>query len=88
MRPEIAIPVFDEMMTSGLRQGEGLLELRLRTITINKSGGSMPEAFADFGIEVVSMSDVGHFVMLEDPKTFNRLLLEAIEQLIKPEDSQ
>jgi pimeloyl-ACP methyl ester carboxylesterase len=29
------------------------------------------------------MSGVGHFVMLEDPETFNRLLAESIEELEK-----
>jgi pimeloyl-ACP methyl ester carboxylesterase len=29
------------------------------------------------------MSGVGHFVMLENPETFNRLLAESIEELEK-----
>lgn len=31
--------------------------------------------------EVVYMSDVGHFVMMEDPETFNRLLGEIVKEL-------
>ena len=31
--------------------------------------------------EVVLMSGVGHFVMMEDPDTFNRLLSEIVEGL-------
>jgi len=27
------------------------------------------------------MSDVGHFVMMEDPETFNRLLGEIVDEL-------
>ena len=86
--PDIAIPVHEEMMTNGQCQGEGLLELRMKTITINRSDGSMPEAFAQYGIEVMPMPGVGHFVMLEDPKTFNRLLEEAIGKLMEPETSK
>jgi pimeloyl-ACP methyl ester carboxylesterase len=35
-----------------------------------------------YGIEVVPMSGVGHFVMLEDPQTFNRLLDEAVKKCL------
>ncbi len=33
--------------------------------------------------EVIAMSNVGHFVMMEDPETFNRLLEETIQELIQ-----
>ena len=83
---EIAYPVHDEMMTNGQRQGEGLLELGMKTITINQSDGHRDAAaFAKHRIEVMPMPGVGHFVMLEDPKTFNRLLEEAIVKLMEPE---
>ncbi len=32
--------------------------------------------------EVVYMSNVGHFIMIEDPDTFNRLLDEIVEELV------
>jgi len=31
--------------------------------------------------EVVYMSDVGHFVMMEDPETFNRLLGDIVKKI-------
>ena len=31
-----------------------------------------------YGMDVVIMSGVGHFAMMEDPKTFNALLSSAI----------
>ena len=34
------------------------------------------------GIEVVLMSNVGHFVMMEDPEVFNRLLDEAVKKCV------
>lgn len=80
--PEIAIPMNVEMMSSGQRQGEGLLELGTKTITINRSDSSVSaERFAQHDVELVPMAGVGHFVMLEDPGTFNRLLEEAIVRL-------
>lgn len=79
---DIAYPVHDEMMTNGQRQGEGLLELRMKTIAINQSDGHRDvAAFAKHSIEVMSMPGVGHFVMLEDPQTFNCLLEEAIAKI-------
>jgi len=38
------------------------------------------EAAARYGIEVTTMLGVGHFVMMEDPATFNRLLEEIVEE--------
>ncbi len=35
-------------------------------------------ALGRYGVELVTMPGVGHFLMLEDPDTFNRLLQEAI----------
>jgi pimeloyl-ACP methyl ester carboxylesterase len=36
------------------------------------------EATSSF--DVMLMSGVGHFVMMEDPETFNRLLDEIVEE--------
>ena len=36
------------------------------------------EVAARYGIEVTLMTGVGHFVMMEDPETFNSLLSEAV----------
>jgi pimeloyl-ACP methyl ester carboxylesterase len=38
-------------------------------------------------IEVRTMDDVGHFVMMEDPETFNRLLQELLAELPRSEGS-
>jgi pimeloyl-ACP methyl ester carboxylesterase len=40
---------------------------------------SFESTFSSF--KFVIMSGVGHFAMLEDPKTFNRLLAETINEL-------
>jgi pimeloyl-ACP methyl ester carboxylesterase len=35
------------------------------------------------GVEVMLMSDVGHFPMMESPERFNRILRTAIEKLTR-----
>ena len=39
------------------------------------------EALRRVGVETALMSGVGHFLMMEDPATFNRLLAETVEEL-------
>ena len=46
------------------------------------------EAAQRCGIQVVLMSGVGHFVMTEDPQTFNRLLGEAVKEFTYPRAPQ
>jgi pimeloyl-ACP methyl ester carboxylesterase len=40
------------------------------------------ETAARHGITVELMSGVGHFVMLEDPDTFNRFLDNAVRRIV------
>ena len=40
------------------------------------------EAAQRHGIEVIQLSGVGHFVMLEAPQIFNRLVDEAVQKFI------
>ena len=37
------------------------------------------ESLGRYGVSAVTMPEAGHFPMMEDPDTFNRLLAEAIE---------
>jgi pimeloyl-ACP methyl ester carboxylesterase len=37
------------------------------------------ESLGRYGVGAVTMPKAGHFPMMEDPDTFNRLLAEAIE---------
>lgn len=41
------------------------------------------EAMNRFGFDVLTMGDVGHFLMLEDPDRFNILLDEALKRMIR-----
>jgi pimeloyl-ACP methyl ester carboxylesterase len=36
-----------------------------------------------YGVEVVLMSRVGHFLMMEDPERFNTLLRKAIDKFVR-----
>jgi pimeloyl-ACP methyl ester carboxylesterase len=57
-----------------------LSELRLPLTAINPDNASTNvESMRRFGIDVVLLSNVGHFPMLEDPPAFNDQLLKAVK---------
>jgi pimeloyl-ACP methyl ester carboxylesterase len=59
-----------------------LAALKLPVIAINADNGPTDEAsLARHGVKSVVMSGTGHFLMLEDPKRFDTLLVSAIEEL-------
>jgi pimeloyl-ACP methyl ester carboxylesterase len=62
----------------------GFHEVKSPKVTINSGswGVTNMEVMQRYGIEVMLMSGVGHFVMLEDPQTFNRLLDEAVQKCL------
>jgi pimeloyl-ACP methyl ester carboxylesterase len=58
-------------------------QLDIPVVTINPDDaptdlGSM----SDHGVDVVIMSGVGHFLMMEDPDTFNDVLLSTLDDLL------
>ena len=59
-----------------------LRTLRVPIAMINSDNSTDIEAAERFGISVNMMSGVGHFVMLEDPETFNRILEETIKRFL------
>jgi pimeloyl-ACP methyl ester carboxylesterase len=62
------------------RQVPGLLEeLALPVLAINPDNQPTDVASMNhYGVEVVVMQGVGHFLMMEDPKRFNALLADAV----------
>jgi pimeloyl-ACP methyl ester carboxylesterase len=63
----------------GEHADQALSEVDVPIRAINSDMHPMNFAAAEkYGIEVTLMSGVGHFVMMEDPGTFNSLLSEAI----------
>ena len=80
--PEVVIGAFTHLL--GRDNSIVLEELDLPILAINSEAyrTTDTEAAQRYGIEVVFMPGVGHFVMLEDPETFNRLLDEGIGKLL------
>jgi pimeloyl-ACP methyl ester carboxylesterase len=82
--PDTAIAVWEERGPYDRVLQERLRAIRVPKIAINSTypRTTNTEATQRCEIEVVLMSGVGHFVMMEDPPTFNRLLGEAIQELV------
>jgi pimeloyl-ACP methyl ester carboxylesterase len=57
-------------------------ELKLKTIAINPDNSpSDLVSLQRYGIDVLIMQGVGHFLMMEEPERFNKLLKEAIAKI-------
>jgi len=68
----------DRNLQAGLQE---LRELKVPVVAINSDYRPNDlEAAGRYGVRIQTMSRVGHFVMLEDPGTFNRLLKETIDE--------
>jgi pimeloyl-ACP methyl ester carboxylesterase len=81
-RPEVGIRAMQGLASFNAK--EALKQVRVPIYCINSD---MRRTNVEAGrryaasFEVKLMSGVGHFVMLEDPETFNRLLAETINEL-------
>ena len=78
--PEIAIEVADHAISNDRHIRARLLQLTVPVVAINP--GRWPtdtESLGRYGVSAVTMPETGHFPMMEDLDTFNRLLAEAIE---------
>jgi len=87
--PHIGIGAWEELLEYDRLLREGLQQVKAPKTAINAQWRpTNTEAAQRCGIEVVLMSGVGHFVMLEDPQTFNRLLDEAVKTITHPRGPQ
>jgi pimeloyl-ACP methyl ester carboxylesterase len=78
--PEIAVGVMEHAVANDDAILAALPELKGPIVAINPNYRRTDiEALERHGVKAVVMPGVGHFLMLEDPDTFNRLLGEAIE---------
>lgn len=79
--PEIAVPSIESSFANGAVVPVVLNEeLDLPVVAINPDDGSTDVASMQrYGVEVVFMPDVGHFLMMENPERFNALLTEVVE---------
>lgn len=79
--PEIAIDALEHAVGNERGVLAGLRELTAPMVAINPDARPTDtEALRRHGVRAVLVSGVGHFLMMEDPDTFNRLLGEVIEQ--------
>lgn len=77
--PDVAIAAARDFFL--WKASEGLPKIQAPMKLINSDmGPTNIEAAERYGVDVLLMSGVGHFVMMEDPDTFNRLLTEVIEE--------
>jgi len=79
--PEVGISAMENNRRYRDQLRTTLSNLRMPKLAINSDYRPNDlETAAACGLKIVLMSGVGHFVMLEDPATFNRLLEEAMGQ--------
>jgi len=79
--PDIAIAAAEAICEYDRHLPAGLQGVNVPKVTINGRPTNL-EAAKRLGITVMQVSGVGHFVMMEDPPAFNRLLDEALRKLI------
>jgi pimeloyl-ACP methyl ester carboxylesterase len=79
--PEIAIDALRHAVGNEPGILAGLRELTAPVVAINPDARPTDtEALRRHGVKTVLMPGVGHFLMMEDPDRFNRLLGEVIEE--------
>lgn len=81
--PAVAIPSIESSFAHGAVVPVVLRdELDLPVVAINPDDGTTDiGSMEGYGVEVVMMPDVGHFLMMEDPQGFNELLGEVLARL-------
>ena len=81
--PQIGFGAWEELLTYDRVMQKRLQAIRAPKVAINADWRPMDvDAAQRSGVHMMQMSGVGHFVMMEDPETFNRLLDEALEEII------
>ncbi len=80
--PEIALLTLEKAVTFEPEILTSLRNLKAPIVAINPDyRPTDADALKRYGVKVVLVSRVGHFPMMEDPETFNRLLEEVIEEI-------
>lgn len=81
--PQVGIGALEEFYRHDAELRAGLQAVQVPVAMINSDFEPTDLAAAErFGISVKFMSGVGHFVMLEDPTTFNNLLEAAVQSIL------
>jgi pimeloyl-ACP methyl ester carboxylesterase len=82
--PALALEAFENTLNYSRRMPQTLSRLKLPVIAINdnRRPTDVP-SMKQYGVEVMVMSGVGHFLMMEDPGKFNEFLETAIKKIMK-----
>jgi pimeloyl-ACP methyl ester carboxylesterase len=82
--PDVALSAVEHAQSYSREMPRTLQELKLPVIAINPDNAPTDTAsMRRFGVEVVVMRGVGHFMMMEDPERLNGLLMQAIAKLAR-----
>jgi sigma-B regulation protein RsbQ len=80
--PSIALPSLDSAFSYSREMTQSLERLNLPVIAINPDNAPTDVAsMQHYGVQVIIMPGVGHFLMMENPQRFNDLLSTAIAKL-------
>ncbi len=75
--PSIAVPALESSLTFGRTITETLKGLEVPIIALNARPTDV-ESMQRYGVEVMTMPRVGHFLMMEAPRSFNDLFKQVI----------
>jgi pimeloyl-ACP methyl ester carboxylesterase len=82
--PEVAVGALASALAYDREMPAALKQLKLPVIAINPETPPTDVAsMSAHGVEVMLMSDVGHFPMMESPERFNRILRTALEKIAR-----
>jgi pimeloyl-ACP methyl ester carboxylesterase len=82
--PEVAVNVMEHAINNDAAILSGLPALRVPVVAINPDHSPTDtQSLARYGVRAVIMQGAGHFLMLEHPATFNRLLGGVIGTLVR-----
>jgi len=80
--PTVAVGALESAFNYSRQMPRTLKELNLRVVAINPDDKPTDVASMErYGVEVMFMPGVGHFLMMEDPERFNGILRTAIDKL-------
>jgi pimeloyl-ACP methyl ester carboxylesterase len=80
--PAVALGTMEAALSFDREIPRALAELKLPVVAINPDQGPTDVASLEgHGVEVVIMPGVGHFLHMEDPARFNRILRTTVEKL-------
>jgi pimeloyl-ACP methyl ester carboxylesterase len=82
--PEVAVGALESAISFGNEMPRALQEVKLPVVAINPDNKPTDvPSMERHGVRVVLMPGVGHFLMMEDPERFNRLLRTEIDSLVR-----